>query len=219
MVNENQQAGSPSLDSHTSNESLSDPLATDGQIQPPSADSGMFDDQPRDSDHQPGDSNDPVSNADTLKGEYSDASEILDLLQQGHLLMVNSRRKNGLILYKKYHAEFAGPGAAVGSFFDLDCQRVLPVGDLSLIPPHSHDERQKAFLIRRQWIRLTQQFTDSSVSLKRAQMILNQFEVYFDQDTISQIPDEAFSLLVGVLPYTIRMARRPPRKLNVKVKS
>lgn len=220
MVNENQQLGSPSSDSHTSkDESPSAPLATDGPIQTHDIDSEMLDGQPEDSDGQPGDSNDQVSNAETLKGEYSDASEISDLLRYGHLLMVNSRRKNGLILYKKYHAEFAGPGAAVGSFFDLDCQRVLPVGDLSLIPPTSHDERQKAFLIRRQWIRLTQQFTDSSVPLKRAQMILNQFEVYFDQDTISQIPDEAFSLLVGVLPYTIRTARRPPRKLNVKVKS
>jgi len=213
MVNENQQSDSPSSDSHASKEeSFSEPLKTNGRVHSHDTDSQVLD-------VQPGDSNDQTSNAETLKGEYSDASEISDLLQRGHLLMVNSRRKNGLILYKKYHAEFAGPGAAVGSFFDLDCQRVLPVGDLSLIPPHSHDERQKAFLIRRQWIRLTQQFTDSSVPLKRAQMILNQFEVYFDQDTISQIPDEAFSLLVGVLPYTIRMARRPPRKLNIKVKS
>ncbi len=154
-----------------------------------------------------------------IKAEYADAAEILEQLKQGQLLMVNSRRKNGLILYKQYHAEFAGPGAAVGSFFDLDCHQVLPVGDLSLITPKSHEERQKAYLIRRQWIRLTQQFTDNSVSLKRAQMILNQFEVYFDQTTIAQVPDDAFALMVGVLPHTIRTARRPPRKLNVKVKS
>jgi hypothetical protein len=157
--------------------------------------------------------------ATPMKAEYSDAAEILEQIQKGRLLMVNSRRKNGLILYKQYHAEFAGPGAAVGSFFDLDCQRVLPVGNLSLITPTSHEERQKAYLIRRQWIRLTQQFTDNSVSLKRAQMILNQFEVYFDQATIAQVPDEAFALMVGVLPHTIRTARRPPRKLNIKVKS
>jgi hypothetical protein len=151
--------------------------------------------------------------------EGATAEEILHYLQSGRLWMVNSRRRNGLILCKSYYAEFAGPGAAVGGLFDLDCQRVIPVGDLSLLQPDSHEERQKAYLIRRQWIRLTQQFTDQSVPLQRAQMILNQFENYFDQDTIARIPDEAFALLVGVLPYSVRMARRKPGKLNVKVKA
>ncbi|MBD2020333.1 hypothetical protein H6F43_09055 [Leptolyngbya sp. FACHB-36] len=143
--------------------------------------------------------------------EYpSNCREILAQLSSGQLLMVNSRRRNGLIIYKRFHAEFAGPGAAVGSFFDVDCQRVIPVGDLSLVHPETQEERQKAYLIRRQWIRLTQQFTDNPVPLQRAQMILNQFENYFSQDTIAQLPDEAFALLVGVLPQTIRMLRRDP---------
>jgi hypothetical protein len=43
--------------------------------------------------------------------------------------------------------------------------------------------------------------------VKRAQQILTQFEYYFDSETISQLPDEALALLVGVLPHTIRMAR------------
>ncbi len=134
--------------------------------------------------------------------------------------MVNSRRRNGLILYKQFHAEFAGPGAAVGGFFDEDCQQVIPVGNLSLLVPDSHEERQKAYLIRRQWIRLTQQFTDNSVPLQRAQMILNQFENYFDANTIASLPDESFAMLVGVLPQTIRMARRPPSgQMHVKVKA
>jgi hypothetical protein len=151
--------------------------------------------------------------------EGADPTELLNYLHSGNLWMVNSRRRNGLVLIKSYHAEFAGPGAVVGSYFDLDCQRVIPVGKLSLIRPESHEERQKAYLIRRQWIRLTQQFTDQSVPLKRAQMMLTQFENYFDQQTIANIPDEAFSMLVGVLPYTVRQARRVPGKLNVKVKS
>jgi hypothetical protein len=48
---------------------------------------------------------------------------------------------------------------------------------------------------------------------------LNQFETYFDQQTIARIPDEAFAMLVGVLPYSIRMARRPPGKMQIKVKT
>jgi hypothetical protein len=151
--------------------------------------------------------------------EEADTSEILMRLQQGQLWMVDRRRRNGIILCKAYHAEFAGPGAAVGGFFDMDCRRVILMGDLSLINPQSHDERQNAYKIRRQWIRLTQQFTDQSVPVQRAQMILNQFETYFDQDTIARIPDEALAMLVGVLPYSVRMARRTPGKLNVKVKT
>lgn len=48
--------------------------------------------------------------------EGKDAAKILARLHSGQLWMVNSRRRNGLILCKAFHAEFAGPGAAVGGF-------------------------------------------------------------------------------------------------------
>jgi hypothetical protein len=151
--------------------------------------------------------------------DHTTGDKILERIRNGELLIVSSRRRNGLILFKKYHAEFAGPGAAIGSFLDLDCESVYPVGSLLLIEPQTHEERQRAYLIRRQWIRLTYQFTDNAVPLKRAQMILNQFETYFDRETIAKVPEEAFAMMVGVLPHTVRLARRPPRKHNLKVKS
>jgi hypothetical protein len=123
------------------------------------------------------------------------------------LLIVSPRRRNGLILFKRYHAEFAGPGAAVGGLIDRDCQRVLPVGNLSLISPESSEERQRAYLIRRQWVRLTIEITDNPTPLQRAQRILNQFEGFFESEIIAQLPDEALAFLVGVLPETIRKAR------------
>jgi hypothetical protein len=144
--------------------------------------------------------------------------DLLNCIRSGQVWMVNSRQRNGVILCKPFHTEFAGPGAAVGGYLDLDCQRVIPMGKLSLVRPASHQDQQNAYLIRRQWIKLTQQVTDKSAPLQRAQMILNQFETYFDQETIARIPDEAFALMVGVLPYTIRMARRPPGKLTVRVR-
>lgn len=145
--------------------------------------------------------------------DHSD-SEILKLLRSGQVLMVNSRRRNGLILYKGFHAEFAGPGAAVGSFYDRDCDWALPVGNLSLLTPESHEERQKAYLIRRQWIRLLKQITEKSLPQQRVQKILEQFEQYFDSQTVSQIPDEAFARLVGVLPQTANIARSAARVLE-----
>lgn len=143
----------------------------------------------------------------------------LEPIQIKDLLVVNSRRRNGLILCKRYHAEFAGPGSVVGGQFDRDCQLVLPVGNLSLSRPESAEERRQGYLIRRQWIRLTGQITQNSVPLQRAQMILNQFEGFFDAETISQIPDEFFALMAGVLPRTIRMARLSLGTLDGKCNS
>lgn len=149
----------------------------------------------------------------------TESGSLLERIQQGHLMIVDSQRRNGLILYKKYHAEFAGPGAAVGGCIDLDCEGVLPVGSLLLLEPSDHEDRQKSYLIRRQWIRLTHQFTDNKVPAKRAQMILNQFETYFDHDIIAQIPDLAFAKLVGVLPHTVKLGRRKRSRGKKKSKS
>ncbi|MGK7934103.1 MAG: hypothetical protein AB4041_22110 [Microcystaceae cyanobacterium] len=134
--------------------------------------------------------------------------EILDQLKQKQCLIVNARRKNGLILIKTYHAEFAGPGAVVGSEFDVDVKDFIPVGKLSLTSPENIQERKKAYLIRRQWVKLTKQITDNPVPIQRAQVILNQFDNWFDAKTTAQLPDEAFALLVGVLPQTIRHIRQ-----------
>ena len=143
----------------------------------------------------------------TNPSEEKNAPEIVKMLHSGQVLVVNSRRRNGLILYKGFHAEFAGPGAAVGSIHDLDCQLAMPVGNLSLLAPDSHEERQKAYLIRRQWIRLMKQITEKPIPQQRVQKILEQFEQYFDAETVAQLPDEAFALLVGVLPQTVSAVR------------
>jgi len=140
--------------------------------------------------------------------EHPHSSDILAEINSGKLLMVDSRRRNGLILIKRFHAEFAGPGAAVGGAFDVDSQQAIPVGDFCLVCPQSPEERQKAFGIRRHWVRLTEQLTAKPAALERAQMLLTQFEQYFDLETVAQIPDRALALLVGVFPQTIRAARQ-----------
>lgn len=121
--------------------------------------------------------------------------------------MVNRNRKNGLIVYKQYYAEFAGPGAAVGGFYDLDCQKVVSVGNLSLSHPTTPEERKNAYLIRLQWIRLTQQLTSSENPMQRAHKTIDQFENFFDAKTIAELPDEALALLVGVFTETISKSR------------
>jgi hypothetical protein len=141
----------------------------------------------------------------------SDSQDICDRvrsqLQRGELLIVNPRRKNGLIIYKTYHAEFAGPGAIIGGQFDLDVSKLLAVGNLSLVTPSNSQARNQAYKMRRQWVRLTKQIIDNPQPMERAQVILNQFEHWFDVATVADLPDEAFALLVGVLPQTIRKVR------------
>ncbi|MGL5061770.1 MAG: hypothetical protein ACRC62_17515 [Microcoleus sp.] len=139
--------------------------------------------------------------------ERTHTSDILAAINSGKLLVVDSRRRNGLILIKRFHAEFAGPGAAAGGTFDVDCQEIIPVGDFHVVYPQSPEERQKAYAIRRHWVRLMEQLTAKPAALERSQMLLNQFEQYFDAETVAQIPDRAWAMLVGVFPQTIRAAR------------
>jgi len=88
------------------------------------------------------------------------------------------------------------------------------VGNLSLVTPEAHEERQKAYLIRRQWIRLMKQITEKPSPQQRVLKILEQFEQYFDSETVARIPDEAFALLVGVLPHTVRTVRKASGNLE-----
>lgn len=145
-------------------------------------------------------------NEQNLEASYQ-VDRLLSRLKTRELLIVNPRRKNGLIIYKKYHAEFIGPGAIVGGNFDFDAINIISVGNLSLVVPQNSQERRQAYKMRRQWVRLTKQIIDNPQATERAQVILNQFEHWFDAKTVADLPDEAFALLVGVLPQTIRKVR------------
>ncbi len=140
--------------------------------------------------------------------EQDSSSNLIKMLHSGKVFVVNSRRRNGLLLFKQFHAEFAGPGAAVGGNCDRDCVAVIPIGNLSLLTPESHEDCQKAYLIRRQWIRLIRQITESQLAKVRVQKILEQFEQYFPKEVVASLPDEAFAQLVGVLPQTVGIVRR-----------
>ncbi|MBD2180785.1 hypothetical protein [Aerosakkonema funiforme] len=142
------------------------------------------------------------------ENEDRNKSEIVAQLHSGELLVVNRNKRNGLILYKSYHAEFAGPGSAVGGTFDNDCQRAIPVGNFSLVVPDSYEARQTAYKTRRQWIMLTKQLADKRDPLERAEKLLLQFEAFFDAEMVAQLPDDVLGSLVGVLPQTMALARQ-----------
>lgn len=135
---------------------------------------------------------------------------MLEQIKAGQLFIV-SRRRNGLILYKRFYADFAGPGAAVGGNLDQDCEAILEVGNLQLLSPNSPQEEEEAYRIRRQWTILTKQLTDTELPQARARLILSHFDNYFAPAVVDQIPNEAFSLMVGIFPETVAEARRDRR--------
>jgi len=134
--------------------------------------------------------------------------DIMDLLAKGKYFIVNRNKRNGIIIFKPYYAEFAGPGAIVGGDYDRDCQGFIPIGNLSLLAPNSREEIIDALKIRRQWVVfMMEKITQIKSPIRRAQKIVEQFEEYFTEALVAPLPDEALAMLVGLLPQTIAMAR------------
>lgn len=136
------------------------------------------------------------------------SKQVLTQLNSGQILAIDSQCRGGIILCKRHHAEFAGYGAAVGGICDIGCDRVIPIGDVRLIYPESHQERQKAFNIRQRWFRFIQKAMETSVPLQRAYMILVMLEKYFGKEAVNSISDEILCQLIGVLPRTVSIARQ-----------
>ena len=147
---------------------------------------------------------DTIKTLEQLQGDPT----ILKQIVSGSLSVVSSRRRNGVLLVKPFYAEFAGPGAAVGGDFDRDCLAAIPIGNLQLLVPNDEAERQTAYRIRLQWLKLTSRFTAMDVPTVRSQQILEQFEHYFDRAQVQAVPHAALALVVGVFPQTMAVARR-----------
>jgi hypothetical protein len=139
---------------------------------------------------------------------WVDPEQLVCSLGSGQLLMVAPQRHNALIICKTFHAEFAGPGAAVGGPLDVESSSVVPIGDVALLHPRSYQERQNAYAKRLHWMRWLQQITDNPLSAQRARTLLFSLEEFFSAEVVSQLPDEVLARLVGVLPQTIAASRR-----------
>jgi hypothetical protein len=143
-----------------------------------------------------------------VRRPITQSTDILAQLQSGQLLRVSGCRGNAIIICHRHHAELAGPGAAVGGVFDINCSRVIPVGNISLVYPASRSERQKAYALRQRWMLLTLRAMESYVPMQRARNFLCLLHNYFDPQTVEQLSDEILAQLVGVLPKTISMVRQ-----------
>ncbi|TVQ64699.1 MAG: hypothetical protein EA366_00880 [Spirulina sp. DLM2.Bin59] len=117
-----------------------------------------------------------------------------------------------MIICHPHYAEVVGPGALVGGVVDLDCARLIPLGNAALTYPENFERKRRAFHARSQWIEATGKAVDCPVPLKRARRIVVMMRQYFGPRAIAEIPDEVLGNIVGVFPQTIAMARQSLRR-------
>jgi hypothetical protein len=123
------------------------------------------------------------------------------------LLAVSEHKRSGLIICKAHHAEFAGPGAAVGTLVEQACVSVIAIGAPEIVSVVTHQQRQTAYSRRIQWMRWLQKITDHSDAIERAEKLFASFEEFFGAQALIGLSDEVLALLIGVLPKTIATVR------------
>lgn len=144
----------------------------------------------------------------------------LNLLKSGQLLMVKPDCRGALIIQKRFYADFVGPGAAVGSSFDVDCTSVYVIGEVEFYAPTTYTERQQAFQKRREYCETLQSMVMIPTPLDRAATILHQLSLWLDVSVISEIPSGLIAQLAGVLTKTVTIIRQqhptnPAERLNI----
>ncbi|UBF27526.1 hypothetical protein K9N68_06185 [Kovacikia minuta CCNUW1] len=130
------------------------------------------------------------------------------------LLAISEHKRSGLILCKSYHAEFAGPGAAVSTVVDQYCLGIIAIGSPEIIELQTHEDRRQAYGRRIQWQRWLQRITDHPDPMQRAEKLFSGFEAFFGEQVLIRLPDDVLALLAGVLPQTITTVRSQYRYLR-----
>lgn len=123
------------------------------------------------------------------------------------MLTVSEHKKSGLIICKEYHAEFAGPGAAIALSVEESYDAILAIGEPELVEVVTPEERQRAFSRRIQWLRWLQRIAEYPQSAQRAEKLLSGFAAFFGSQAAVDLPDDLLAVMVGVLPGTIATAK------------
>lgn len=134
-------------------------------------------------------------------------SEVEAALSTQQLLAVGEHKRSGLIICKTHHAEFAGPGAIVGSPVEQACVSIIAIGAPEIVPIVTPKERQTAYSRRIQWIRWLQKITEHADATQRAEKLFASFEEFFGAPALMALSDEVLALLVGVMPSTVSAVR------------
>ncbi|QUY45889.1 hypothetical protein HRE53_26540 (plasmid) [Acaryochloris sp. 'Moss Beach'] len=130
----------------------------------------------------------------------------IEILQNGHLWSIVNHQQTGVILQKKYYAEYIGPGAAIGGPFDPECISIHVLGAVEYEIPKTDEMRFSAFQNRIKNIEQLKEICEISSPLNRGIAILVMFSQQFSLEEIQRIPNNLLAMLVGVAPSTITAA-------------
>lgn len=131
------------------------------------------------------------------------------MYQDSPFTAVSAQRRNGLILCKAYHAEFAGPGAAVGRPCDFDCEFAIALGKKwQLVDVTTAEEAQNAYSRRIQWMYWLKKIAEQKQPAQRAEVLLSSFDAFFDPEAIAALPQGVLARLVGVFEGTMAQVHR-----------
>ncbi len=130
------------------------------------------------------------------------------------LFAISEQKKSGIILQKKYYAEFLGPGAAIGTPLEEKYANVILIGSPTLVPIETRTDRQRAYSRRIQWMRWLEKIASSGTPTQRAEKLLSSFEAFFGADLVAQLPGEVLALLIGVFPETMQAVQWEQNQLG-----
>ncbi|MBE9029609.1 hypothetical protein IQ266_07690 [filamentous cyanobacterium LEGE 11480] len=121
-----------------------------------------------------------------------------------NLLAISEQRKSGLILCKEFHAEFAGPGAAISSFVEQPYRAVIAIGEPELVTSKTLSQRRQAYSRRIQWGRWLSKIAEHPEPVERIERLFAGFEGFFGRQVVTSLPVEVVAAMVGVLPETAK---------------
>ncbi len=123
------------------------------------------------------------------------------------LLRVGEQKKSGLILCKEFHAEFAGPGAALCSPAEQPYKAIIAIGSPDIGAASNTIDRSRAYGLRIQWSRWLYRIADQENPIDRVEKLLAGLEGFFGRSVVISLPNEVLALLVGVLPSTVEQVK------------
>lgn len=138
---------------------------------------------------------------------------VLGCLKSGQLLAIAPNSPGGLIIVKSFYADFAGPGAAVGSEFDRHTTAVYAIGPVQFYTPATRAERATSVETRIAYTERLSSILDIPVPLRRATLIPEQFHAWLPGQSLETVPAELISKLVGILPATVKLAWHSRKQL------
>lgn len=144
-----------------------------------------------------------------LNHTANSASELpLSFFKSGQFLCLSPECQGGIIIHKSFYADFVGPGAVVGSSFDVNCTSVYVIGSVKFWVPTTYAERQQAFQKRMAYSQQLQELVGQGAPLQRCALILNQLSQWVGAKEANDIPDELVARLAGVFTKTVKMTRK-----------